>query len=139
MPAEAPIFPHLNASLNLAATLFLIAGYALIRKRKFVAHGIVMGIATAISAAFLASYLTYHLNYESVKYGGEGLMRTIYSLILVPHIILAAVMTPFIFWMLGLVAARRFESHAKLARWVWPVWLYVSVTGVLVYVFLYVL
>lgn len=138
MPDATPIFPHLNAALNFTATLFLVAGWLFIRRRDFRAHGIAMIGATTISAAFLVSYLFYHANYPPVPYEGTGLWRVAYFAILVPHIILAAAMTPFIVWMIVLAARRRFDRHARLARWVWPVWVYVSITGVLVYLFLYV-
>lgn len=130
-------FPTLNAILNGCAATCLFIGYIFIKKRNLEAHGKVMKAAFLISSVFLASYLWYHFNYPARKFTGEGLIRTVYFVILISHIILATVMTPFVLRLMWLAHKEQFLRHKKLARIIWPVWMYVSVTGVLVYLFLY--
>ena len=96
-----------------------------------------MTAALTVSAAFLASYLVYHYRVGSVKFTHEGLVRAVYFFILVTHIVLAAVNLPMIILTVVPALRRRFDRHRKLARWTWPIWMYVSVTGVLVYAMLY--
>ncbi len=102
-------------------------------------HNKLMISAVLVSAVFFACYLYYHANYPATPYGGEGGMRMLYFAVLVPHVILAMVMLPGIFALLFFALKERFELHRKIARWVWPVWVYVSITGVLVYLMLYIL
>ena len=98
-----------------------------------------MSLALASSAIFLASYLYYHFVVGSpVEYEGTGIMRGLYFFILIPHIILATLQVPFIFAAVWFAIAKKFALHVRLVKWVWPVWVYVSITGVLVYLFLYV-
>ncbi len=131
-------FPLLNACLNGLAAVLLLWGFVLIKQRKLEAHGKVMNAAFWTSAAFLASYLYYHFNYSSQKYSGTGWLRTVYFVILISHIFLATLNLPFVLRLFWLAKRGDFVKHRALARWVWPVWIYVSVTGVLIYLLLYV-
>jgi uncharacterized membrane protein YozB (DUF420 family) len=137
-PNQSFFFPTLNAILNGTAGILLLIGFVLILKGKRQAHEKVMKAAFGVSAVFLASYLYYHFNYESFRYMGTGWMRTVYFFILISHIVLATLNLPFILRLLYLAHKKRFPEHGRLARWVWPVWMYVSVTGVLVYLMLYI-
>ncbi len=130
--------PTLNAVLNTIATVLLTLGYVNIRRGRREVHQRFMIAALAVSAAFLTSYLVYHYFVGSVPYPLQDWTRPVYFVILVPHIILAAVMTPFILIMVWQAWRQKFESHRKIARWVWPVWMLVSVSGVIVYLMLYV-
>ena len=129
--------PTLNASLNALASVFLAAGYVFIRNGQREAHRRCMLTALATSAVFLTSYVIYHANAGSVPFRGTGAVRALYFAVLVPHIVLAAAILP-----LALVTTARglrgdFGRHKRIARWTLPVWLYVSVTGVIVYLMLY--
>lgn len=134
--------PALHALLNLVAASLLVLGWMAIKGRAPVAaggkderlHKRLMLAALAVSALFLASYLDYHAEVGSVPFWGTGALRAAYLVVLVPHIVLAAVMVPFILATVGFALSGRLERHRGLARWTLPVWLYVSVTGVLVYV-----
>ena len=133
--------PLVNAILNSIACILLVTGYVLIRKGKQKEHKKVMILAFMVSTLFLISYISYHaLRGGAVtSFGGEGdLLKLTYKFILVPHVLLAAVipvLAPLTIWR-GL--SERFVAHKKLARWTLPIWLFVSVTGVLVYLMLYV-
>ena len=134
---EISSLPALNASLNALATVFLVAGYVLIRRGHRVLHQRCMIAALLTSTAFLASYLVYHYNVGSRPFPGQGTIRVVYLMILFTHIPLAALIVP-----LALVTASRglrsqFDKHVRIARWTLPLWLYVSVTGVVIYVMLY--
>ena len=130
--------PTLNATLNSIATVLLITAYVLIKRGHREAHKKAMLGAIAVSAAFLTSYVTYHYNIGGPKqFAGEGVSRIIYYVILATHVPLAMLVLPF-----ALVTAARglrsqFDRHVKIARWTFPLWLYVSVTGVLIYFMLY--
>ncbi len=131
-------FPALDASLNGAAVVLLTAGYVFIRRRRVHAHRAAMLAAFAISVAFLACYLTYHLQTGArTPFGGTGLIRVVYLVMLATHIVLAMAIVPLILVTLTLALRGRFERHRRWARWTYPLWYYVSVTGVLVYFFLY--
>lgn len=132
------VFPTLNAILNGIAGILLVWGWFAIKGKNRQKHKKVMLAAFGVSAAFLASYLYYHFNYSSGKYQGTGWMRSLYFFILIPHVILATLNLPFILRIMQLALTGRYTEHARLARWVWPVWVYVSVTGVLVYLMLYI-
>jgi putative membrane protein len=129
--------PALNASLNAVATVLLIAGYFLIRARRIELHRLCMLGAVAVSALFLASYLIYHFQVGSVRFTREGPVRTVYFTILITHVILAAAVPPLALITLARGLNARYAKHRAIARWTLPIWLYVSVTGVLVYVLLY--
>jgi uncharacterized membrane protein YozB (DUF420 family) len=131
------VLPHLNATLNATATVLLITGWVLIKRRRIEQHRRVMIAAVITSAAFLTSYVIYHANAGSKPFPGTGLARTIYFVILIPHVILAAAVLPPILITLSRGLRRDDQRHRRLARWTLPVWLYVSVTGVIVYVMLY--
>jgi len=127
----------LNAALNATATVLLVTGWLLIKRRRIQQHRAVMIAAVITSAAFLTSYVIYHANAGSKPFPGTGAIRTVYFAILIPHVILAAVSLPpiLITFIRGL--RRDDQRHRRIARWTLPVWLYVSVTGVIVYVMLY--
>jgi uncharacterized membrane protein YozB (DUF420 family) len=129
--------PHLNAALNATASVLLIIGWRLILKRRIQQHRACMIAAVIVSAAFLTSYVIYHANVGSKPYPGTGLLRTVYFTILSPHVILAAVSLPFILTTFVRGLRRQDERHRRLARWTMPVWLFVSVSGVVVYLMLY--
>ena len=129
--------PALNASLNALSAVLLVTGYVLIRQRRQTAHRNVMVAALACSTLFLISYLTYHAQVGSVHFQGTGPARTFYFAILITHTILAAAV-PFLAGVtVWLAWRRRYYRHVRIARWTLPIWLYVSVTGVVVYWMLY--
>ena len=131
-------FPEVNASLNGAATICLTVGYILIKRGKMFAHRCAMITALSVSALFLMSYLTYHYKTGArTPFGGEGVWAYIYYGMLISHIILAVVILPLIFKTFMFAIKGQFQRHHKWARWTFPLWYYVSVTGVLVYFFLY--
>ena len=139
-PLTSTIFPAINAALNSLAALFLLIGYLHVRRQNLVAHKKAMWTAFGFSALFLASYLYYHFNYTSNRFAGEGAVRYLYFAMLISHIVLAVGILPFILRLLYLATRETPESnlkHARLGRKVWPVWMYNSVTGVLVYFMLY--
>ena len=129
--------PALNATLNSCSAVLLIWGYSLIRKKRIQAHRRVMIAAFSVSVAFLISYLVYHSQVGSVRFQKTGAIRTVYLTILLTHTVLAAAV-PFL---AGISLYRglkgNYEKHRKIARWALPIWLYVSVTGVIVYWMLY--
>jgi len=126
--------PQLNAVLNSIATIFLFAGYIFIRKQNIAAHMRMMWSAFLVSALFLISYLIFHYQVGSVGYDGTGWIRPVYFAILISHIILAIVNLPMILLTMYRAIRKDYERHRKIARWTWPIWMYVSVTGVVVYV-----
>lgn len=131
-------FPPLNATLNASSALLLIAGYVCIKLKRVRAHKFCMLSAVVTSAAFLACYLTYHyLAGEKTSGLKPGTLRTIYYWILFPHLILAVVMLPMIGMTLRYAFKEKWHAHRKLAVWTFPIWLYVSVTGVIIYWMLY--
>jgi uncharacterized membrane protein YozB (DUF420 family) len=129
--------PAFNATMNLLATACIVAGYAAIRARRIALHRALMLAACAASTLFLAGYLTHHARVGSVPYQGAGPLRTVYFAVLVTHTLLAAAVPFLVAVTLTRALGGRFEAHARLARITLPIWLYVSVTGVVVYVMLY--
>ncbi len=129
--------PTLNAILNGVSGLFLVAGYLMIRQRRIRAHRAYMVSAFTTSTLFLISYLTYHFNVGSVAFTGQGAIRVVYFTILISHVVLAALILPLALTTLVQALRERFDQHARIARWTLPIWLYVSVTGVVVYLMLY--
>lgn len=129
--------PTLNALLNATTAVLLIAGRIQIKRGRQKIHKRIMITAIVTSALFLTGYLIYHGQVGSVPYPRFDWTRPLYFAILIPHSILAAVMVPFIVAALVFALKGRFERHKKLVRWVWPVWIYVSVTGIAVYMMLY--
>ena len=129
--------PVVNATLNATAALLLVWGYILIRRRSIAAHRRVMLAAFATSSVFLCCYLIYHFNVGSVRFPRTGIVRTVYLSILATHTALAATVPPLAIITLSRGLRERFDRHRSIARWTLPVWLYVSVTGVVVYWMLY--
>jgi uncharacterized membrane protein YozB (DUF420 family) len=129
--------PTLNAVLNASAALVLVAGYLAIRRRRVTLHRTCMLTALGLSAAFLVSYLVYHAQVGSRPFTGQGPIRTLYFTILISHTILAIVIVPLVLLTVRRALTGQFARHARLARWTLPLWLYVSVTGVVVYWMLY--
>ncbi len=129
--------PGLNAILNLCAAILLVFGYILIRRGKREEHRKVMLAAFGTSVLFLASYLIYHAQVGSVRFQKQGAIRTVYFAILITHTVLAAAVPVLAFLTLSRGLKGRFAQHRAIARWTLPIWLYVSVTGVIVYLMLY--
>jgi len=129
--------PALNATLNATSAALLFAGYVCIRGGRRRAHAACMLTALLSSTLFLASYLTYHFHVGSVPYRGGGFTRPLYFTILISHTILAAAVVPLALVTVARAARRRFDRHVAIARYTLPVWLYVSLTGVVIYVMLY--
>jgi len=133
---DLKILPALNASLNFITSVLLCAGYFFIRTKHTHSHRLCMITAFVLSALFLISYVTYHSIAPETRYGGQGLIRYLYFFILISHITLAAVIVPLVLITLTRALRKRFHHHMKIARWTFPLWLYVSVTGVIVYLML---
>lgn len=131
------ILQHLNASLNALSTALLLVGYYFIRRRSVYAHRLSMFGALGVSALFLVSYVAYHAQYGSVRFTGQGFIRAVYFAVLITHIVLAVVIVPLV--AVTLIRALRgdYARHRRVARLTYPLWLYVSVTGVVVYLMLY--
>ena len=129
--------PAVNATLNALAALLLVTGYVLIRQRRLVAHRNVMIAALACSVLFLTSYLIYHAHVGSKPFPGTGPVRTLYFAILITHTILAAAVPILAILTVWRAYRKSWTRHVRIARWTLPIWLYVSVTGVVVYWMLY--
>lgn len=131
------ILPHLNAALNAASFVLLVAGFYFISRRRVYAHRACMLAALAVSCLFLVSYVVYHAQYGSVRFQGQGFVRPLYFSILISHVTLAAGIVPLVFVTLRRALRGDYLRHRRIARWTYPLWLYVSVTGVVVYLMLY--
>jgi uncharacterized membrane protein YozB (DUF420 family) len=129
--------PAVNATLNAISAVLLTCGYVMIRRRRIETHRRFMLAAFGTSALFLTSYLVYHYNIGSKPFPGQGPIRFVYFTILITHVILAAAVLPLALITLNHALRSRFEKHVPIARWTLPIWLYVSVTGVVVYLMLY--
>jgi putative membrane protein len=129
--------PAVNASLNALSGVLLLTGYAMIRTRRIQQHRRCMIAAFATSSVFLVCYIVYHAQVGSVPFMREGFVRTLYFTILVTHVTLAATILPLALVTLSRGLKGRYPQHIRIARWTFPIWLYVSITGVLVYVLLY--
>jgi len=134
---DLSFFPALNASLNGASAVLITTGRVLIRNKRVKLHRACMISAVATSTLFLVSYLYYHAHVGSVRFPGQGWIRPVYFTLLLSHTTLAMMVVPLV--VLSLIAALRgrFDRHRRIARWTFPIWLYVSVTGVVVYLMLY--
>jgi len=132
-----PILPSINAFLNATAAVLLVWGYTLIRRKHFETHRKVMQTAFVVSCVFLVCYLVYHYQVGSVHFQHTGAIRTVYLSLLTSHTILAATVPVLAIITLRRGRSARYEKHRSLARWTLPIWLYVSVTGVVVYLMLY--
>jgi putative membrane protein len=130
--------PAVNACLNGTSAILLTAGYRFIRRGNRIAHRNCMVAAFATSTLFLVCYLTYHFNVKAVtRFENPQWFRPIYLTILLTHTLLAVVVVPLVLMTLNRAVKQRFELHKKIARWTWPIWMYVSVTGVVIYLLLY--
>lgn len=131
------ILPSINATLNFISAILLFVGYRFIKRGDTATHKKFMLSALVSSALFLTSYLIYHNAVGSVPYPHHDWTRPVYFTILIPHVILAALMVPFI--LIGVIQAfrERYDTHRKIMRWTWPVWMFVSVSGIVVYLMLY--
>jgi len=127
------LFPKFHAILNSLTAICLVTAFYFIKNKNISAHKSFMLTAFGLSSIFLVSYVFYHAISQPTKYGGEGILKSIYYFILLTHIVLAAVVLPFILFTFYRALNSQFEQHKKIARWTFPVWLYVAVTGVLVY------
>lgn len=131
-------FPALNASLNATSAVLMLTGYVFIRRKQVAAHRACMIAAVAVSAVFLVCYVIYHVwKGEPTRFGGLGAIRSVYFTMLISHILLAIAIVPLVLRVVYLAAKGRFEQHRTWARWTLPLWCYVSITGVLIYFFLY--
>jgi uncharacterized membrane protein YozB (DUF420 family) len=137
VPAQYAIFPVINASLNGTSAILLVTGHSMIKRGRMGAHRALMLAAIVTSSLFLGSYLYYHWHVGSVRFQGHGWSRPLYFSILVSHTILAITIVPLVAITLSRALRERFDQHRAIARWTYPLWLYVSVTGVIVYLMLY--
>jgi len=137
VPEQFAIYPAINATLNGASAILLLIGRWFIARRQVAAHRATMLTALATSMLFLASYLYYHAHVGSVRFQGTGWSRPVYFTILISHTILAAAIVPLVLVALSRALRGYFPQHRAIARWTFPIWLYVSVTGVIVYFMLY--
>jgi uncharacterized membrane protein YozB (DUF420 family) len=137
VPPQYAMFPVIDASLNGTSAVLLLIGRGYIKRGRMAAHRAVMIAALACSSIFLACYLYYHWHVGSVRFQGQGWSRPVYFSILISHTILAAVIVPMIIITLSRALRERFDRHRAIARWTYPLWMYVSVTGVIVYFMLY--
>jgi uncharacterized membrane protein YozB (DUF420 family) len=136
-PAQYAIFPVINATLNGTSAVLLLVGHSFIKRGRMAAHRAVMISAVVTSSLFLASYLYYHYHVGSVRFSGQGWSRPVYYSILISHTLLAIAIVPLVIITLIRALRERFDRHAAIARWTYPLWLYVSVTGVVIYFMLY--
>jgi uncharacterized membrane protein YozB (DUF420 family) len=134
---DLSVLPTLNAVLNATSAVLLACGFAMIRRRRVAAHRACMIAAFAASLLFLTSYVIYHAQTGSHPFPGHGIARPIYFAILISHVTLAALILPMAILTLTRALRAQYARHMKIARWTLPIWLYVSVTGVVIYVMLY--
>jgi len=134
---DLSVFPALNATLNGTSAVLIATGRVLIRQKRVQLHRACMIAAVITSTVFLGCYLYYHAHVGSVHFPGQGWVRPVYFTLLISHTILAATVVPLVLISLGAALRGRFDRHRRVARWAFPIWLYVSVTGVVVYVMLY--
>jgi uncharacterized membrane protein YozB (DUF420 family) len=130
-------FPAVNATLNGTSAVLLIAGRVLIAQGRIAAHRACMLAAVGTSSLFLACYLFFHFKVGNILFLGQGWPRTVYFTILISHVTLAIVILPMVIVTLNRGLKARYDKHRAIARWTWPLWIYVSVTGVIVYFMLY--
>ena len=129
--------PTVNAALNATAAILIGAGVYFIKRKNIPAHKACMVAALGVSSLFLTSYLTYHYNVGNVRFTKEGWIRNVYFPLLISHTILAALILPMVLRTAFLAFKGRFRNHVRIAKWTFPAWMYVSVTGVVVYLMLY--
>ena len=137
IPAQLAFFPALNASLNGTSAVLLLTGRYMIARGRMAAHRACMVAAVVASALFLSCYLYFHFHAGNILFLGQGIWRPIYFAILIPHVTLAIVIVPMVIITLSRALRARYDRHRIIARWTFPLWMYVSVTGVIVYFMLY--
>jgi putative membrane protein len=137
VPEQYAIFPVINATLNGTSAVLLLVGHNFIKRGRMAAHRAFMLAAVVTSSVFLTSYLYYHAHVGSVRFQGRGWSRPVYFSILISHTILAVAIVPMVIVTVTRALRQRFDRHRAIARWTYPLWLYVSVTGVIVYFMLY--
>ena len=130
---DVSVLPHINAVLNSLTAILLITGFTFIKNHHQKYHMISMLSAFALSSAFLVSYVVYHYQAELTPYLGEGAIRPLYYILLISHISLAAVVVPFVLLAIYFAISQQFQRHRKIVKWTFPIWLYVAVSGVVVY------
>jgi uncharacterized membrane protein YozB (DUF420 family) len=130
-------FPALIASLNGVSAIFLAVGRYMIARGRMAAHRTCMIAAVVASALFLACYVYFHVHVGNIRFLGQGVWRTVYFVILIPHVTLAIAIVPMVIVTLVRGLQARYDRHRAIARWTWPLWMYVSITGVIVYFMLY--
>jgi|SRR5581483_12315451 len=135
--ADYSVFPALNATLNGTSAVLLVTAHRMIKRGRMATHRAIMLTAVATSTLFLISYLYYHAHVGSVRFQGHGWSRPLYFSILISHTILAATIVPLVIITVTWALRGQFQRHRAIARWTYPIWLYVSVTGVVIYVMLY--
>jgi putative membrane protein len=133
LPFDVHIFAKVNAIINSAVSFLLLVGLLAVKRSRYALHKKVMLTAMVLSFLFLVSYICHHLLSDSTSYGGEGAIKIVYYVILISHILLAAIILPFILFTSYRALVAEWPGHKKLARITWPIWFYVSVTGVIVY------
>ena len=131
------VFPAINASLNGASAVLIVTGRGLIKRGRVAAHRVCMIAAVVASSLFLVCYLYFHAHAGVIRFQGQGLVRPVYFSILITHTILAATIVPLVIITLARAWRGAFDRHRAIARWTFPVWLYVSITGVVIYILLY--
>ena len=137
MGNQYAIFPAINATLNGTSAILLVAAHSMIKRGRVAIHRALMLTAVATSTLFLISYVYYHAHVGSVHFQGRGWSRPLYFSILISHTILAATIVPLVFVTLTRALREHFDQHRAIARWTYPLWLYVSITGVVIYFMLY--
>ena len=135
---DVSFLPTLNAIINSTVSVLLVLGLVFIKQKKIHLHRFVMMSAFVLSCIFLVSYIVYHYGAESIPYNGTGAARIIYLVILLTHILLSVAIVPLALFSIYRAFTKQFERHKKITRWAWPIWLYVSVTGVIVYLMAHV-
>ncbi len=130
---DVTFLPKLHALLNSLTALALLFGYYYVKNKNFRGHRFAMVTAFTLSAFFLISYVTYHYQAAPTRYGGEGTLKLVYYVILITHIVLAAVIVPLVLLSVYFAVSDQIRRHRKIARWTFPIWLYVAITGVIVY------
>ncbi len=135
---DVSFLPTLNAIINSTVSVLLVLGLVFIKRKQIKLHRFVMLSAFVLSALFLVSYIIYHYGADSVPYGGEGAAKVIYLIILGTHILLSVIVLPLAFFAIYRGLTDQIAKHKKITRWAWPIWLYVSITGVVVYLMAHV-
>jgi len=129
-------FPFFHAIINASTAVLLAMGYSLIKKKNYAMHKRVMITAFALSVVFLVSYVISKISHDPVPYGGEGFFKYLYFFILISHIVLSGIIIPLVLFTMYRGLTGEYQKHKKIARWTFPIWMYVAVTGVLVYLFM---